>query len=346
MTAVRRGEDGAFEQLFSRYRRRIWSYVSGIIGDADRAEDVTQEVFISVLRRMRATERPIVFKPWVYQIAKNACIDELRRTRRSHEVSFDQERGSEGETDDLFSSAPGPDVAVESKQQLEDLRAAFRGVSDVHHRILVLRELEGLSYSEIGERLGMSRPVVESTLFRARRRLAEEYEELISGRRCERTRSVIDAWDGRTLRRLGVRETRQLARHLAALPAVPAPRCAGPGGRRRCSSPPASPNGRPPRCRSRWPAGDGPPPMGRRWPHPDRIRSRWRRSPAGPRRPMWLWDTGRIRGVAQPGSAHRSGRRGPRFKSGRPDSKQVGRDNGRDAQTAHVPCPARRSMIC
>lgn len=215
VTAVRRGADGAFEQLFSRYRRRIWAYVSGIIGDADRAEDVTQEVFISVLRRMRATERPIVFKPWIYQIAKNACIDELRRTRRIHEVSFDQERGSENEIHDLFSSAPGPDVAVESKQQLEGLRAAFRGVSDVHHRILVLRELEGLSYSEIGERLGMSRPVVESTLFRARRRLAEEYEELISGRRCERTRTVIDAWDGRTLRRLGVRETRQLARHLA-----------------------------------------------------------------------------------------------------------------------------------
>ena len=61
----------------------------------------------------------------------------------------------------------------------------------------------------------MSRPVVESTLFRARRRLAEEYEELISGRRCEQTRALIDAWEGRTLRRLGVRDRRQVARHLA-----------------------------------------------------------------------------------------------------------------------------------
>ena len=215
MIAVRRGEDSAFEQLFARYRTRIWTYSSRILGDADRAEDVTQEVFISVLRRLRDTERPIAFKPWVYQIAKNACIDELRRTRRSHEVPFEQERGSEDETGDLVSNAPPPDLAVESKQQLEDLRAAFRGVSDVHHRILVLRELEGLSYSEIGDRLGMSRPVVESTLFRARRRLAEEYEELISGRRCERTRAVIDAWEGRKLRRLGVRETRQVSRHLS-----------------------------------------------------------------------------------------------------------------------------------
>jgi RNA polymerase sigma factor (sigma-70 family) len=197
--AVRRGEDSAFEQLFARYRTRIWTYSSRILGDADRAEDVTQEVFISVLRRLRDTERPIAFKPWVYQIAKNACIDELRRTRRTQEVSFDLE--SDGEDG--------------SEQRLEDLQGAFRGVSDLHRRMLVLRELEGLSYGEIGTRLGMSRPVVESTLFRARRRLAEEYEELISGRRCERTRAVIDAWEGRKLRRLGVRETRQVSRHLS-----------------------------------------------------------------------------------------------------------------------------------
>ncbi len=215
VAAVRRGEDRAFEQLYSRYRIRIWSYVGGILHDADRAEDVSQEVFISVLRRLRDTERPITFKPWIYQIARNACIDELRRARRTHEVPFDPEGEAEGGPDELFSIAPGPDLAVESKQQLEDLCGAFRGLSELHHRILVLRELEGLSYSEIGTRLGMSRPVVESTLFRARRRLAEEYEELISGRRCERIRAVIDAREGHTLRRLGVRDTRQLACHLA-----------------------------------------------------------------------------------------------------------------------------------
>ncbi|MGH2884380.1 MAG: RNA polymerase sigma factor [Solirubrobacteraceae bacterium] len=211
MAAVRRGEDEAFELLYTRYRTRIWSYVGGILHDADRAEDVSQEVFISVLRRLRDTERPIAFKPWIYQIARNACIDELRRARHSHEVPFDQEDESDGP----FSITPGPDVAAEGKQQLEDLRGAFRGVSELHHRILVLRELEGLSYAEIGKQLGMSRPVVESTLFRARRRLTEEYQELISGRRCERTRALVDGWEGRTLRRLGVRDTRQLARHLA-----------------------------------------------------------------------------------------------------------------------------------
>jgi RNA polymerase sigma factor (sigma-70 family) len=215
VTAVRRGEDYAFEELFCRYRGRIRAYVSGILADADRAEDITQEVFISALRRLRDTERPIAFKPWIYQIAKNACIDELRRIRRSREVPLEHERERPDGDGDLLARDPSPEFAIESKQQLEDLRGAFRGVSELHHRILVLRELEGLSYREIGARLAMSRPMVESTLFRARRRLAEEYEELISGRRCEHTRQLIDAWDGRTLRRLGIRERRQLARHLA-----------------------------------------------------------------------------------------------------------------------------------
>jgi RNA polymerase sigma factor (sigma-70 family) len=215
VAAVQRGEDSAFEVLFARYRTRIWSYVTSVLRDADRAEDVTQEVFISVLRRLHDTERPIAFKPWIYQIAKNACIDELRRARRAREVPFDLDDEDEARIAELPWSVPGPDLAVERKQRLDDLRGAFRGVSELHHRILVLRELEGLSYGQIGERLGMSRAVVESTLFRARRRLAEEYEELISGRRCERTRELVDAWEDRTLRRLGVRETRQLARHLA-----------------------------------------------------------------------------------------------------------------------------------
>jgi RNA polymerase sigma factor (sigma-70 family) len=215
VSAVRRGEDNAFEELFCRYRGPIRSYVTGILSDGDRAEDITQEVFISALRRLRDTERPIAFKPWIYQIAKNACIDELRRTRRRLEVPLEWQRDlPEGESD-LLSHDPGPDVAVESKQQLEDLRGALRGVSELHLRVLVLRELEGLSYSEIGERLGVSRPVVESTLFRARRRLAEEYQELISGRRCERTRALIDGWHGQTPRRLGIRERRRLARHLS-----------------------------------------------------------------------------------------------------------------------------------
>jgi len=213
VAAVREGEDRAFELLYARYQRRIAAYVLGMVKDHGRAEDVTQEVFMSALRRMRQTDRAIVFKPWIYEIAKNACIDQFRRSRRTEEVSFDlgEELGA-GDQGRLVASDPSPDAAVDAKQQLDHLCGAFGGLSDSHHEILVLRELEGLSYREIGDRMGLSRPGVESTLFRARRRLTEEYDELVSGQRCVRIQSIIAEASGSMP---GTRDSRRLARHVA-----------------------------------------------------------------------------------------------------------------------------------
>jgi RNA polymerase sigma factor (sigma-70 family) len=210
--AVRCGDERAFELLYSRYQRRIAAYVCGMVKDYGRAEDITQEVFVSALRRMRQTERPIAFKPWIYEIAKNACIDAYRRGRRAEEVSYDaDERLSPADHVRLVATGPEPDAAVDTKQELDHLCGAFGGLSDSHHEILVMRELEGLSYKDIGERMGMSRPAVESTLFRARKRLGEEYDELASGARCLRIQAIIAGSDAR----LGLRDKRSLARHVS-----------------------------------------------------------------------------------------------------------------------------------
>jgi RNA polymerase sigma factor (sigma-70 family) len=216
VAAVRAGDDAAFGLLYERYRPRIGAYVQSMVSDHGRAEDIAQEVFISALRRLRATDRPVMFKPWLYEIAKNACIDEYRRIRRTQEIPLDG-IAEVSEIDRLHSTAPTPHAAIESKMRLDDLRGAFRGLSDSHHQILVLRELEGLSYNQIGDRLGISKPVVESTLFRARRRLGEEFAELESGRRCARVQGLIECVaDGRRSGpSLGLRERRLLSRHLS-----------------------------------------------------------------------------------------------------------------------------------
>jgi RNA polymerase sigma factor (sigma-70 family) len=213
VAAVRRGDDRAFELLYGRYQRRIHAYVLGMVKDHGRAEDVTQEVFVSALRRMRETEQPLAFKPWLYQIAKNSCIDAFRRSKRTEEVSYDADDGlAPADHSKLVGSGPSPEAAVAAKQELESLCGAFGGLSETHHEILVLRELEGLSYQEIGNRMGMTRPAVESTLFRARRRLTEEYDDIVSGARCLRIQEIIIT-AGQT--RLGARDTRRLARHLS-----------------------------------------------------------------------------------------------------------------------------------
>ena len=213
VAADRRGDDRALDALYQRYQRRIQAYAFGMVKDHQRAEDVTQEVFVSALRRMRATERPIAFKPWIYEIAKNACIDQFRRSKRAEEVSLQADDGlAPSDYGRLVGSDPAPHDAVAAKQELNDLCGAFGGLSETHHEILVLRELEGLSYAEIGRRMGMSRPAVESTLFRARRRLTEEYDDIVSGARCERIQGIIVA---AVESRLGARDTRRLARHLS-----------------------------------------------------------------------------------------------------------------------------------
>src|SRR5436190_6499568 len=89
VASVRAGEDTAFEELYRRYRPRINAFVRRFVRDDGRAEDVTQEAFLSALRRMRATDSAIAFKPWIYEIARNAAIDSHRRSRRTEEVSME-----------------------------------------------------------------------------------------------------------------------------------------------------------------------------------------------------------------------------------------------------------------
>ena len=182
-----------------------------MLHDSARAEDVAQEAFLSALRRMRACDSEINFKPWIYQIARNAAIDSYRRNSHAVEVSMDADDGLRASDRTRLVGLDGsPDAALITKERLDHLQGAFDELSDVHTRVLVMRELEGMSYREIGQRLDLTRPAVESALFRARRRLESEYSELSEGRRCEAMAGTIARIAQGTQR--GAEEQR-LARH-------------------------------------------------------------------------------------------------------------------------------------
>src|SRR4051812_47291970 len=208
---VRSGEDAAFEELYRRYRPRIAAFVRGHLHDESRAEDVTQEAFFSALRRMRATDSAIAFKPWIYEIARNAAIDSYRRASRAQEISIHGDDSMRPSDRNRLVGSRAPDSAMLVKERWENLRGAFDELPETHHRVLIMRELEGLSYREIGERMELSRPAVESVLFRARRRLEREYEELDTGRRCDAMRGVM----ARLAEQAGsTTDERRLARHI------------------------------------------------------------------------------------------------------------------------------------
>jgi RNA polymerase sigma factor (sigma-70 family) len=192
IAAVRAGDDRAFEELYQRYFPRICAFVCRMLHDSAGCEDVAQEAFMSALRRMRATDAEINFKPWIYQIARNAAIDAHRRRSHAVEVSMDADEGLRAsDRTRLVGLDGGPDSALITKERLNHLQGAFDELSDVHTRVLVMRELEGMSYREIGQQLDLTRPAVESALFRARRRLENEYTELSEGRRCEAMRQTM-----------------------------------------------------------------------------------------------------------------------------------------------------------
>lgn len=204
------GSSVAFEALFKRYRDRITGYVRTIIPNYARAEDVVQEIFVSALRKLHTLEEPAAFRSWLYEIARNACLDDVRRVKRGGEIlirsndfgPYDEQRNRH------VQSTHGK---VTWREQLHHLKEALGGLPDSQHEALLLREFGGMSYDEIGEQMNLSRPAVESMLFRARRGLKDEYGEITTGKRCRRMQGVmVEIAEGLG----GMRDRRLLLRHM------------------------------------------------------------------------------------------------------------------------------------
>lgn len=191
VAAVRAGDDGAFAELYRRHQPSVARFVRARVHDHGRAEDVVQEAFVSALRRMRQTDTELAFRAWIFEIARNASIDLYRRSSRAEEVSMDVAGGLAPADASRLSGTSGPDASLLRKESFDHFRGALDELSETHHRIIVMRELEGRSYREIGERMELSQAAVESTLFRARRKLEHEFQQLDSGHRCRMVGSAI-----------------------------------------------------------------------------------------------------------------------------------------------------------
>src|SRR4051812_23132562 len=151
--AASQGDDEAFGLLYERYAPRIGAYLTRLLDDEHLAQDLTHEVFVSALRRLRTDRPPIAFGPWLYRIARNASIDVHRRAQIVRQVPLD---GAGEERQSLSGENTTEDIA-EVRQWLEQLRDVLGGLSETHRTVLVLRELEGLSNGGIGGGLGGSR---------------------------------------------------------------------------------------------------------------------------------------------------------------------------------------------
>ena len=171
---VQQGDANAFEALVTAYQKQVYNLALRTVGNPEDAADLSQEAFLRAYRSIGSFRGDSKFSVWLYRLTTNICIDFLRSKGRKPTVSLTMENDDE-ETQELDVADDRFDPE-ENFQRAELQRAVQRGLNalpEEFRTILVLRELEGMSYAEIGEILHLEEGTVKSRLFRARSRLCD-----------------------------------------------------------------------------------------------------------------------------------------------------------------------------
>lgn len=163
----RAGHDEAFGAIHDRYRPRLLAYARQMLGGSrPDAEDVLQDVLLRAYHALRVDARPLTLRAWLYRVAHNRCIDQLRRPSPAAADIFDLNRGLQQD----------PIDAAERRDDLRRLIEDVRRLPEQQRSALLMREMEGLSYNELAAALGVTVPAVKSLLVRARIGLVEATE--------------------------------------------------------------------------------------------------------------------------------------------------------------------------
>lgn len=167
------GDRKAFRILVERYQRKVYTIAFGVVRNHDDAMDVTQDAFVKVHRYLPNFKGDSSFYTWLYRIVVNLCIDRKRRASRAAEVDYDDglQHGAEIANGPTLASThiDSPQKALARKELRQHMAQALDKLSESHRDILVLREVEGMSYEDIAESLGVAKGTVMSRLFHARK---------------------------------------------------------------------------------------------------------------------------------------------------------------------------------
>jgi RNA polymerase sigma-70 factor (ECF subfamily) len=170
--AARKGDRQSFGRLVERYQRKVYALAFGILRQREDAWDVAQEAFVKAYRNLDRFEGTAAFYTWIYRITYNLAIDTLReKTRRDAQALDETKRLEEAMENDRPALREDPGETAERKELAVVIETAMGRLSDKHRAIIVLREIEGLSYEEMAEVLGISKGTVMSRLFHARQNL-------------------------------------------------------------------------------------------------------------------------------------------------------------------------------
>jgi len=184
---AQKGDHAAFRALFDKYNRRAYAIALGVVKNPQDARDVVQEAFVKVHRHLVNFQGASSFYTWLYRITMNLAIDQLRRKKTARQVDYDDTRGRDGEegedpshlTPAMTGSDPGKSLT--RKELTKKIQDALLTLPEYHRQVILLREVEGLSYEEIAKVMKVPKGTIMSRLFHARRKMQAALAEYVDG---------------------------------------------------------------------------------------------------------------------------------------------------------------------
>jgi RNA polymerase sigma-70 factor (ECF subfamily) len=184
--SAKSGDAGAFRALVVRYQRKVYAVALGIVKDPDQAWDVAQEAFVRVHHHLPEFKGDSAFSTWLLRIATHLAIDSVRKERRSQKDDLEGVREADlGDAGDgILSTSLGQDPGENAlrRELAGKIEEALSTLPAIHREILVLREVEGLSYEELAARIGIQKGTVMSRLFHARKKMQAALAEYAGAR--------------------------------------------------------------------------------------------------------------------------------------------------------------------
>ena len=181
------GDQEAFRKLVLLYERRALNLAYSLVGNISDAEDIVQDAFMKAYRSIGSFRGQSSFYTWLYRIISNLNIDYARKRIRKKENNIGEASIIDASiaSNELAHKAPmgrivGPDKSLENLELGEQIQAAINSLSVEHKEVILLREIEGLSYAEISQSTGCSKGTVMSRLHHARKKLQKFLEEITS----------------------------------------------------------------------------------------------------------------------------------------------------------------------
>lgn len=170
---ARQGDEAAFEELVCRHEKKVYNLALRMTGSRDDACELTQDAFLNAYRNLASFKMECSFGTWLYRLTSNACIDFLRREKRRRTISMtcsidEEEAERQSEIPDLRYS---PEAELERRELRRSIASALDSLSPEHRQILILREIDDLSYAEIAAALELEEGTVKSRISRARLQL-------------------------------------------------------------------------------------------------------------------------------------------------------------------------------